>query len=181
MSPRFRLNPQVRDDLRAIYEEIMWLARRPNVRPSAARAWYTHVMSGSVRRRVRKFSGKVSQRAVRSKDGPLRLEHYKRMQTTLTKLVERHLVRKKGSPSEFIRVVMDCERVHIVTFAENYLAMRAKGNYRKAGIKLRTWQSIPKKRQIALWRSLLRGKVANAESFAPRAADAAQRRARRTL
>ncbi len=179
MRSRVRPAAQVRDDLKEIYEEIMWLARRPNVRPSAARAWYTHVMSGSVRRRVRRFSGKVSQRAVRTKDGPLRLEHYKRMQTTLTKLVERHLARKKRSPREFISVVMDCERVHIVTFAENYLAMRAKGNYRKAGIKLRNWDSLPKKRQIALWRSLLHGKVANAQLFAPRARGAAKRSAPR--
>lgn len=179
MTGRRRFDARVRNDLTAIYEEIMWLARRPNVRPSAARAWYTHVMSGSVRRRVRRFTGKVSARAVRSKEGPLRLEHYKRIQTTLTQLVARHLARKKESPREFIRVVMDCERVHIVTFAENYLAMRAKGNYRKAGIKLRTWKSLPKKRQIALWRSLLHGKVANAALFAPRATRAVKRSAPR--
>ena len=128
-----RLDTRTRARLAAIYEEVMWLARRTDVSPSAARAWYTHITSNSIRRSVRRFSGKVSEGAARSKSAPLRLEHYKRIQMTLTNLVDRHLKNKKSDAREFIRVVAACECVHIVTLDENYSAMRAKGNYRKAG------------------------------------------------
>jgi hypothetical protein len=57
--------------------------------------------------------------------------------------------------------------VHIVTFSENYAAMRADGNYRKAGIKLLAWRSIPTERRQVLWLKMLRGKVANAKDFSP--------------
>jgi hypothetical protein len=162
-----RLDDRTRTKLAAIYEEIMWLAKRTNVSPSDARAWYTHVRAGRISQSIRRFTGKVSENAARSKGKPLRLEHYMRIQTTLTSLVAKHLNAKKRNPREFVRIVWDYERVHIVTVAENYSAVRAKGNYRKAGIKLRAWRSLPLARRALLWRKMLRGRVANAAAFAP--------------
>ena len=156
----------VHTELGAIYKQIMWLARRPNVTAATARAWYTHVMAQKLKRRIRRFTGKVSQAAIDSKRAELRLEHYKRIQATLTDLVKRHLALKSPDPEEFIRIVLTCERVHIVTFDENNAARQAKGNYRKAGIVLVHWKSIPPNRQDQLWRKMLRGKVANADAYA---------------
>jgi hypothetical protein len=158
----------LRAELVAIYDQVMWLARQPNVAPSKARAWYTHVMAGRVVRRLRQFTGKVSRRAAEKKGATLRLEHYKRMQTTLTSLVERHKALKKPHPEEFIRVLIECERVHIVTFEENYAAMRAGGNYRKAKIELIPWRDLPIDRQAVLWKKMLRGRVANAQAYDPK-------------
>jgi hypothetical protein len=158
----------LRSELATLYEEVMWLAARTNVTPSMARAWYTHVVAGRLSRRIRHFSGKVSREAISDTKATLRLEHHARIQTTLTRLVEAHLKRKRPNPQEFIRVVLECENVHIVTFAENYAAMRNDGNYRRAGIKLVAWRSIPQHRRQTLWAKMLRGKVANASQFAPR-------------
>lgn len=163
------LDPALRDRLVAIYDEVMWLARRPNVRASCARAWYTHVMSGTVTRRLRQFTGKVSKSAAKVGAANLRLEHYKRIQTTLTDLVDRHSKCKKGNPEEFLEVLLKCERVHIVTFEENYAAMRAGGNYRKAGIELLPWRSLAPQRQATLWQTMLRGRVSNASTYKPKA------------
>jgi hypothetical protein len=162
--PKF--DKRVKDDLISIYEEMMWLARRPNTRPSAARAWYTHVVGGRLIRQIRLFSGKVSSTAARNESATLRLEHFKRIQTTLTKLVEKHL-NLGENPAEFVRVILDCEQVHIVTFEENYAALKAKGDYSKAGIKLISWSRIPKSRRQFLWRKMLNGKVSNADEFKP--------------
>lgn len=162
------LEPVLRAELMAIYEEVLWLARRQNVTAGNARAWYTHIMSERVKRRLRRFTGKVSRSAAESESATLRLEHYKRIQTTLTALVERHRELKKPNADEFIRVLLDCERVHIVTFEENYAAMRADGNYSKAGIELLPWRSLSPERQAALWKKMLRGKVANAIAYAPK-------------
>ncbi len=144
----------------------MWLAARPNVTPSMARAWYTHVVAGRFNRRIRHFSGKVSREAVSNLEATLRLEHHSRIQTTLTGLVAAHLKRKRPSPHEFVRTVLECENVHIVTVAENYAAMSNNGDYRRAGIKLIAWRSIPEARRKTLWAKMLRGKVANAIQFA---------------
>jgi len=145
----------------------MWLARRSDVTPSMARAWYTHVVAGRLSRQIRKFAGKVSQEAIANPDATLRLEHHARIQTKLTALVQAHLDRKRPRAQEFIRLVLDCENVHIVTFTENYAAMTHDGDYKLAGINLRSWRSIPKQRREVLWAKMLRGKVANADSFAP--------------
>jgi hypothetical protein len=159
--------PVSRAKLAAIYEEVMWLAERPNITPSAARSWYTHVAAVTLRRSVRRFTGKISDSAATDEGAILRLEHYKRIQTTLTKLVARHVKTGTRSPEEFIRTVTDCEQVHIVTLAENYAAMKAKGDYLLAGISLRDWRSLPVKRQRVFWRKILNGKVSNAADFAP--------------
>ena len=154
------------NQLALVYEEVMWLAERPNTTPASARSWYTHVAAVTLRRRVRRFTGKVSDAAATDERAILRLEHFKRIQTTLTQLVARHL--KTGrNVEEFIRTVIDYEQVHIVTMAENYDAMKAKGDYTLAKISLRDWRSLPTERQRDLWRKVLNGKVSNAAEFAP--------------
>jgi hypothetical protein len=167
MQKLIKIDPIIRSKLVALHEEIMWLAARPNVSPSMARAWYTHVVAGKFKRHIRLFSGKVSQEAISDTDAVLRLEHHARIQTTLTQLVAAHLKRKRPSANEFVRAVVECENVHIVTFAENYTAMSNDGNYRRAGIKLVAWRSIPVERRQVLWAKMLRGKVANAAQFKP--------------
>ncbi len=157
----------LRAELAAVYEEVMWLASRPNVTPSMARAWYTHVVAGRLSRRIRQFSGKVSREAIADPNATLRLEHHARIQTTLTQLVEAHRQRKRLNPTAFARVVLECENVHVVTFRENYDAMRHGGDYKSAGIELVAWRSVPKEVRQVLWSKMLRGKVANAGQFAP--------------
>jgi hypothetical protein len=151
--------------LRSIYEEVMWLSRRPNVTPGRARAWYTHIMAESVKRRLRQFTGQVSQAAIASSAAPLMLEHYLRIQTALSALVQRHRAANIVDPSEFVELLIKYEQVHIVTRAENYAAMRAKGDYGRAGIVLIPWARLPVTRRRELWRTMLRGRVANAASF----------------
>jgi hypothetical protein len=163
------LAPELKTALESIYEEVMWLSRRPNVTPGRARAWYTHIMAESVKRRLRQFTGKVSAEAATAISEPLMLEHFKRIQTTLSELVERHRREDINNAEEFVRVLVEYEHVHIVTRAENYKAMRAKGDYGLAGIKLLRWKALPAARQRELWLSMLRGKVANATEYAARA------------
>src|SRR3954468_1608180 len=93
--------------LSSIYEEVMWLAQRPGYTPSDARAWYTHIAHLGVRRQVRRFTGKVSREAA-SGDEALRLEHFKRMQITLTQLVAKHLNTGVRNATEFINTVIEC-------------------------------------------------------------------------
>ena len=112
------------------------------------------------------FSGKVSRLSL-VPDATLRLEHFMRMQTTLTQLVDRHVRSGVHDKAEFLRILVDCEQVHIVTFQENYAAMKADGNYRKAKIQLVAWKSIPLESRQFLWKRMLRGKVANAADFKP--------------
>lgn len=145
----------------------MWLAERPNVTPGRARAWYTHVMAESVKRRLRRFTGRVSATAARAGARELRLEHFLRLQTTLSDLVARHKTYARLRPAEFIQTIVEFEQVHIVTREENYAAMRANGDYRAAGIRLLLWRSLPRERQLELWRTMLRGKVANATDYRP--------------
>jgi len=147
--------------LNSIYKQIMWLARQPGVTPSKARAWYTHVVSSP--RDVCRFTGKVSKKALKE-GATLRLEHFNRLQQSLTSLVKRHL--KEGDDfKEFLKEIRRCEKVHIVTFEENNEAMKAKGDYMKAGIELMDWKDIPQKKRSYLWENKLRGKVSNSNEF----------------
>ena len=153
-------------DLSSIYEEIMWLAKRPKMTASVARSWYTHVTSERLKKNVRRFTGMVSQEAL--KDGAtLRLEHFKRIQTTLTQLIDHHITNGIYDPDEFVRVVLEYEQVHIVTVEENYAAAKAKGDYKKTNIILENWSSIKPDQQRRLWSKMLRGKVSNASEFNP--------------
>ena len=158
------ISKDVKLELNAVYEEIMWLANRPGVTPSAARAWYTHIRVEKLKRRLRMFTGKVSVRAS-TQLTDLRLEHFLRIQTTLTQLIDKHIKNDVYSSSEFIEVICRCERVHIVTRDENYSAMRAKGDYELAGIELVEWSSLNIEIRAKLWPKMLRGKVANASDF----------------
>jgi hypothetical protein len=110
---RTKIDPDLKVALFSIYEEVMWLAVRPNVTASCARAWYTHIMAETVKRRIRNFSGHVSRAAIASRTAELRLEHYKRIQTKLTALVERHRSSGHGNPEEFVRTLLAYEQVHI--------------------------------------------------------------------
>ena len=161
------IDAKYREKLRSVYAEVMWLSSRPNVTPSRARSWYTHVMAVSLAPKLRCFTGMVSSTAVHGKNQPLVLEHYKQMQAILTALVDRHCKAGLKDCDEFIRTVADCEQVHIVTRSENYAARRARGDYRQAGIILIPWKDLPEPRRIELWRQKLYRKVANAGSFAP--------------
>jgi hypothetical protein len=97
----------------------------------------------------------------------LRLEHFLRIQTTLTQLVERHLKEGSRDAQEFINTIKRCEQVHIVTQSENYAAMKAKGCYQDADIKLVDWSSLGYDTQLKLWKKMLRGKVANHSEYQP--------------
>lgn len=141
----------------------MWLSGRPNVTPGRARARYTHVIAEALKRKLRRFTGKVSKVAAASSADQLMLEHFKRIQTTLTALVERHRAENLHDAEEFIETIVEFEQVHIVTRDENYAARRAEGDYRQAGIVLLSWKSIPRARRAELWKKMLRGKVANSE------------------
>ena len=168
MATSSKIEPVLLAELEALYMQVMWLAEQPKVTASMARAWYTHVVAERVKRRIRQFTGKVSRAAASDPSATLRLEHYMRIQTKLTSLVEAHRKLKKPNPRGFIRVLLDCEQVHIVTLQENYDAMRAGGDYRKAGIKLIAWRSIPLEQRQVLWTKMLRGKVANADQYLSR-------------
>jgi hypothetical protein len=155
----------IRSRLSETYEEIMWLAHRPNVTPTAARAWYTHIAHLTVRRDIRQFTGKVSLEAANDSQAVLRLEHFKRIQNTLTKLVAEHIARDIRDAEEFITTLINCELVHLVTAPQNYDAMKARGNYSEAGIVLLDWSEVPKERRAFIWQKVLKGKVANAQLF----------------
>jgi hypothetical protein len=68
-----------------------------------------------VRLQLRRFTGQVSQEAVSTTGEDLCLEHFKRIQATLTQLVERHRSQEITDPGEFIRTLIEHEQVHIVT------------------------------------------------------------------
>ncbi|MBK9625048.1 MAG: hypothetical protein IPO38_11165 [Rhodocyclaceae bacterium] len=99
------------------------------------------------------------------RNGPLMLEHFQRIQTTLTSWWSDIGAEQISDPNDFVKTLVQFEQVHIVTRAENYAAMRAKGNYREAGIDLLPWKKIDPERRAELWRRMLRGKVANADAF----------------
>lgn len=170
MKPPDEIAPAVLESLRSIYEEVMWLAERPNTTPSAARAWYTHVAAVRLRCDIRRFTGSVSEEARDDLGATLRLEHFMRIQTTLTQLVARHLKTRTRNAEEFIHTVLECEQVHIVTMRENYEAMKHKSNYSSAGIELINWRELTADRRRFLWSRVLVGRVANAREFAPGAA-----------
>lgn len=162
-----RINQDLEEQLSAVYEEIMWLAVRPNVTPSVARSWYTHATVERLKKHIRMFTGCVSKRAVDLEE-ELRLEHFLRIQTTLTQLVEKHLTQDIRDAQEFIETITRCEQVHIVTRDENYAAMKTKGDYGAAGIELVDWSTLSYEKQLRLWKRMLQGKVANYRDYEPK-------------
>jgi hypothetical protein len=149
----------------SVYEEIMWLARRNDVTASMARAWYTHIVSNRLAKTVRTFTGEVSEQAARHYGGTrLTLEHFGRIQHRLTNLVNDHI--KNGEkPEEFASLIREYEKVRITTVAENYAAMRAKGDYTTAGITLLQWSELDESCRSWLRKNVLRGRVANAQDY----------------
>jgi hypothetical protein len=119
--------------LRSIYEEVMWLSRRPNATPGRARAWYTHNMAESVKRNIRLFTGSISEAVIEPLGNLLMLERYLGIQTTLSTLVEKHRAADLDNLEEFIDMLIKYEQIHIATRAGNYAAMRSKGNYATGG------------------------------------------------
>ena len=154
----------IENRLISVYEEIMWLAKRDYITPASARSWYTHVRATGFRIHIRRFTGKVSKKSL--EDGAvLRLEHFKRIQTTLTQMVQKHVVQNLDRAKEFVDLVLDCEQVHIVAFTENYEAQKKNGDYGLAKIELVSWEDIPSDMRDYLWRKALRGRVSNAADF----------------
>lgn len=149
----------------SLYDEMMWLARRPGVSPSMARAWYTHIVSTKLARKIRFFTGEVSSAAIADPKQRLTLEHFKRLQTRLTAMVESDAAGDQNAEA-FIRLLRDLEQVRITTVAENYAAMKADGDYGIAGIELVSWDDIPVDVQQVLWKRVLNGKVMNYEAYA---------------
>lgn len=133
----------VRSRLKAIYEQIMWLARQPHVTSGNARAWHTGIWAERLKTQIRWFTGMVSVAAANDVSTPLCLEHFMRIQARLTSLVDAHKKASKPDSDEFIRVVLEHERVHIVAKAENDAARKAKGDYVAAGIQLVPWADLP--------------------------------------
>ncbi len=85
----------------------MWLALRENITPSAARAWYTHIRAERLKKYLRMFTGNVSENAIIIGED-LRLEHFLRIQTTLTKLIKKHIENDIHDSNEFIDTIHRC-------------------------------------------------------------------------
>lgn len=161
----------VRNRLVGIYEDMIWLSRREHVTPARARAWYTAVMSESMKTKVRMFTGRVSRAAVEADEGNLVLEHYNRLSRSLTEMLESHVKSGNHDANAFLCLIEDCERVNITTVDENHRVQSKKGDYQQAGIVLLDWKAIEKDKRHSLWRKKLRNQVANHHEYAPTSAD----------
>lgn len=157
----------VAERLTSTYEELMWLAKRPNVTPQRARAWYTAVIAEQLRTAVRRFTGKVSRAALADLDQPLVLEHYNRLASSISELLKEHTAQGISNPAAFLELIEACERVNITTKDENAAAQKAKGDYEKAGIELVEWRELSYEARAFLWSKMLKGKVSNAAAFDP--------------
>ena len=158
--------------LNLIYEEMMWLAQRENVTSQNARAWYSAVRAESVKRKVRRFSGRVSAEAINlaainNVEGALVLEHYLRVQASLSELLNYHVINGLNDPVAFVTFIYEHEKVHITTKAENQQIRLHGGCYADAGVELCDWVNIPEQIREILWSSKLQGHVANAADYAP--------------
>jgi hypothetical protein len=153
------------EQLLSLYEEMMWLAARPGITASMARAWYTHIVSTKLARKIRFFTGEVSMAAISDPSQRLTLEHFKRLPTRLTSLVEND-VRNGPNPGAFVSLLRDLEQVRITTVQENYSAMKSDGDYAVAGIELVVWDDIPLDVRQVLWKRVLNGKVMNYAAYA---------------
>lgn len=91
-----------------------------------------------------------------------RLEHFRRTQAGLSAQVERQRGQTAPDSDGFVDWLLQAEQVHIVASAEHCAALRCAGDYAAAGITLVAWSDIPAERRAALWRRMLRGRVANA-------------------
>lgn len=152
--------------LKLCYELMMQVARTNLFTARAVRGGYTHWLGPELSKEIREFSGLVSKSAI--ENGEVRglvLEHFLRIQTSLTQLINRHMAEGENV-SEFIAEVKRLEKVHIVTKKENDTLRKNEysGNYKKAGIEMVEWCDIPDSAKFFL-RKKIRGKVANASDF----------------
>ena len=157
----------VKEKLRYIYEDLIWLANRPHITPRQARAWYSQVLATTMVRQVRVFTGYVSLAAIDDVHQKLVLEHYNRLSFELSLLIEHHINNQINAPEEFIKLIDKCERVHITTDEENHKAKKEQGNYEAAGIQLHYWNSIETDKRRILWERKLKGKVSNSSNYSP--------------
>lgn len=155
----------LRSDLESCYEEIMYLADRPNVSPQRARAWYSSVRREQFKRSICMFTGMVSEKAIVDVNENLVLEHPERLSYTISKLISKHAEDKTYNPEEFVDSVIRCEKVNITTDRENHAVRKAEGDYESAKIILIEWRKIDEQRRIELWKNKLNGAVANADEF----------------
>lgn len=160
---------KVDEKLALCYDIIMMSSRSGLLNARGVRTGYTHWLGPELSKEVRMFSGYVSQKAIDngSKVG-LVLEHYLRLQTNLTALIQKH-VESGENKSEFIAEVKRLERVHIVTREENTVLRRNEnsGDYGKVGVELVYWDRVPSKSKDFLKKKLI-GNVANASQFLAR-------------
>ena len=80
-------------------------------------------------------------------------------------MVAEHKHRNADDPKDFIRILVEWERVHIVTLRENYDVAKVQGDYAIAGITLVEWIEVPVGVRVVLWQKMLRSRVANAATF----------------
>lgn len=159
--------PAVEARLISTYEELMWLANRPNVTPRQARAWYSQVLAIPMAPKVRRFTGMVSCQAIENIHGRLCLEHYNRLSYSLSQLIEDHLEKQINDPTQFLKLIEQGEQVNITTDDENHQVQKTRGDYEAAKIKLVEWNTLSVQQRELLWRTKLKGKVSNATNFAP--------------
>ena len=154
------------EKLEFCYEVIMMTARKGLLNPRGVRTGYTHWLGPELVKEVRLFTGYVSENAIQNKTHiGLVLEHFLRIQTGLTSLINKHFESGENA-EEFVSEVKRLEQVHIVTKEEN-TTLRKKvnsGSYEKAGIKLIHWSDVPMESRLFLRKKLM-GKVANAKEF----------------
>ena len=147
----------------------MWLARRPGVTAGMAREWYGALRCVPLKRQIRRFTGRVSQKAADAPlDEQLHREHHLRMRMHITKLVERHLAKNINDADEFVQTVVALEEIDIVTKDENIALKTAEGDHLLAGVSLIMWSALPPERQEVLWLKMIRNHVVNAVDFDPR-------------
>lgn len=153
--------------LELCYSLMMQVARTGQFTARAVRGGYTHWFGPELRKEVCEFTGMVSRKAIENdSEVGLVLEHYMRIQTTLTGLIDKHMMDGEDV-DEFIREVKRMEKVNIVTKAENDLLRKKvfSGDYEKAGIEMIPWKDVPEQAKVFL-RKKIRGHVANAGDFA---------------
>lgn len=148
------------------YEIIMTTVRCGLLNARGARTGYTHWLGAELSREVRTFSGFVSKGAINHGISTgLVLEHYLRIQTELTSLIQKHIDNGENK-TEFVSEVNRLEQVHIVTKGEDIILRRKEisGDYSKAGITLVHWGDIPSGSRVFLRRKLV-GKISNIDEF----------------
>jgi hypothetical protein len=117
--------------------------------------------------KVRRFTGRVSRKAIENINEKLVLEHYNRLSHSLSRLIETHIEQGINDPTPFLVLIEQCEQVNITTDEENHRVQDAAGDYEAANIELVEWNTLSAQDRAFLWQTKLRGKVSNATDYAP--------------